>query len=72
MICPSGWLVIAVSSPFAKIFLFSPDPNHFYIRRRLTPTEGRIAIVTDAGWDAVDADALWTSGAKADGKDVWS
>jgi hypothetical protein len=25
--------------------------------------EGRIAIVTDAGWDAVDADVLWTSGA---------
>jgi hypothetical protein len=27
------------------------------------PLEGRIAIVTDAGWDAVDADALLTNSA---------
>ena len=33
----------------AKIFLFSSDPNHRHIRRRLVPLEGRIAIVTDAG-----------------------
>jgi hypothetical protein len=25
------------------------------------PLEGRIAIVTDAGWDAVDAEALLTN-----------
>jgi hypothetical protein len=30
--------------------------------RRLVPLEGRIAIVTDAGRDAVDADALLTNG----------
>jgi hypothetical protein len=30
---------------------------------RVSPTEGRIAIVTDAGWDAVDAAA---SGVKRD------
>src|ERR1035437_5474351 len=41
--------------PFAKIFLFSRYPNHFYIRRRSVPLEGRIAIVTDAGRNAVDA-----------------
>ena len=35
-------------------------------------TEGRFAIVTDARRDAVDADALQTSGAKADGEVVWS
>ena len=40
--------------------------------RRPTPLEGRIAIVTDAGRDAVDADALLTNGAGADGEDVWS
>jgi hypothetical protein len=34
--------------------------------------EGRIAIVTDAGWDAVDAEALLTNSAQADGKIVWS
>jgi len=38
-----------------KINLFSRPPNHLYIRSRLVPLEGRIAIVTDAGWDAVDA-----------------
>jgi hypothetical protein len=36
------------------------------------PTEGRFAIVTDAGQDAVDADAPITNGAKADGEVVWS
>ena len=36
------------------------------------PTEGRHAIVTAAGRDAVDADAPITNGAEADGEDVWS
>jgi hypothetical protein len=34
--------------------------------------EGRFAIVTDVRRDAVDADALLTDGAEADGEDVWS
>jgi hypothetical protein len=37
-----------------------------------TPLEGRIAIVTDAGLDAMDAAALLTKSANADGKTVWS
>ena len=52
-------------APLAKIFLFSADPNHRYIRCRLVPNKGRIAIVTDAGWDAVDAAASgvrWVAG----------
>jgi hypothetical protein len=36
------------------------------------PTEGRLAIVTNAGRDAVDVDALLTKGAEADGEVVWS
>jgi hypothetical protein len=36
---------------------FSADPNHFYKRRHPAPHEGRFAIVTDAGWDAMDAAA---------------
>ena len=40
---------------FAKIFQFPLDPNQNYKPRRPTPLEGRIAIVTDAGRDAVDA-----------------
>jgi hypothetical protein len=42
----------------------SPSPS--------CPTEGRFAIVTDAGQDAVDVDAPITNGAEADGKAVWS
>jgi hypothetical protein len=40
--------------------------------RRLVPPEGRLAIVTDAGRDAVDVNAPITNGAEADGEDVWS
>ena len=58
-------------SEFPK-FRFSPDPNQLYRFRRLVPQEGRIAIVTDAGRDAVDADAPLTNGADADGEVVWS
>jgi hypothetical protein len=41
-----------------KIFLLSADPNHRHIHRIPSHSEGRIAIVTDAGWDVVDAAAL--------------
>jgi hypothetical protein len=30
-------------------------PNQRYIVSRPAPKQGRIAIVTDAGWDAMDA-----------------
>jgi hypothetical protein len=42
-------------APFAKIFRFASDPNHFYIHQCPVPLEGRFAVVTDAGRDAVDA-----------------
>jgi hypothetical protein len=35
--------------PLQKIFLFSLNPNHFYIRRCPAHTEGRFAIVTNVG-----------------------
>jgi hypothetical protein len=38
-----------------KIIRFSSDPNHFTYYCCLVPHEGRLAIVTDAGRDAVDA-----------------
>jgi len=34
--------------------------------------EGRIMIVTNVGWDAVDADVPITNGADAYGEVVWS
>jgi hypothetical protein len=55
-----------------KYFIFSSDPNHRLISRRPVPSEGRLAIVTDAGRDAVDVDAPTTNGIEADGEDVWS
>ena len=61
-----------VQSPPQKYSLFSPDPNHFTYYRRPVPPEGRLAIVTDAGRDAVDADVLLTNGTEADGEVVWS
>jgi hypothetical protein len=61
-----------VQSHSQKYFLFTPDPNHFIYCSRLVPPEGRLAIVTDAGRDAVDVDAPITNGAEADGEGVWS
>jgi hypothetical protein len=37
-----------------------------------SPHEGRIAIVTDAGWNAVDAAVRLTNCTDADGEVVWS
>jgi hypothetical protein len=49
---------------FAKIFFFAPGPNHLRILHRpVSLSEGRLAIVTDAGRDAVDADVPITNGA---------
>src|SRR6266540_3292816 len=40
-----------------KIYRFRRNPNHRYHSGRPPRQEGRIAIVTDAGLDAVDAAA---------------
>jgi len=40
--------------------------------RHPAPTEGRFAIVTDAGRDAVDVAVSLTNGTQADGEVVWS
>jgi hypothetical protein len=41
-----------------KHFHFSLDPNQFITRAVSSHQEGRLAIATNAGRDAVDADAL--------------
>jgi hypothetical protein len=56
----------------AKINSFAFPPKSKQNPRCLVPLEGRIAIVTNAGRDAVDVDAPLTNGAEADGKVVWS
>ena len=48
-------------------------PNQQYIPRCPVSLEGRLAIVTDAGRDAVDANgAQRRSALAADGEVVWS
>ena len=53
-------------------FNLTAHPNHFYTYAILSHSEGRLAIVTDAGRDAMDAEARETSVADADGEVVWS
>jgi hypothetical protein len=60
------------SSPSVKnIPIFRNRKSLVYFRHPV-PLEGRFAIVTDAGRDAVDVDAPITNGTKADGEVVWS
>jgi hypothetical protein len=42
------------------------------MRRPVPHKRGRLAIVTDAERDAVDADTPLTNGVEADGEVVWS
>jgi hypothetical protein len=68
---PVGQITQTLSSLAAKNFSLSfrgKSPAYLLSSHSL---EGRIAIVTDAGWDAVDADALLTNSAEADGEVVW-
>jgi hypothetical protein len=65
---PSSHLPI---SDFQK-FPLTRKPNQQYIDLVPSRYEGRFAIVTDAGWDAVDPDVPLTNGADAYGEVVWS
>jgi hypothetical protein len=67
----AGSIDSPVQPPLQKYSPFTRDPNHRLILRRPVPHEGRLAIVTDAGRDAVDAEAPITNGAEADGEVVW-
>jgi hypothetical protein len=61
LICPTGKSLsplIFCPASFAKIFHFPRRANHLYTLAPSRPTQGRLAIVTDAGRDAVDAGAL--------------
>jgi hypothetical protein len=57
--------------PLSKKYSAFPKSQITSYPRPSTPLEGRIAIVTDAGLDAMDAAALLTNSAKADGEVVW-
>ena len=62
------WVVQSRSKRYSCFRL----PQITFITPPSTPLEGRIAIATDAGLDAMDAAALLTNGANADGEVVWS
>ena len=55
LICPSGQYAAAISAFQNTQITLYPTPSRL--------TKGRFAIVTDAGRDAVDADAPLTNGA---------
>jgi hypothetical protein len=61
-----------LSSPFRKNILIFRNTKSLAYSSRPVPLEGRFAIVTDAGQDAVDVEAPITNGAEADGEVVWS
>jgi hypothetical protein len=61
--CPPGKSVAKLSSPSRKNIPLRDLPKSTLELPPSCPTEGRLAIVTDAGRDAVDADAPLTNGA---------
>jgi hypothetical protein len=62
----------ALSSPLCKNILIYRNSKSPLYPSPSRLTLGALAIVTDAGRDAVDAAALLTNSANADGKVVWS
>jgi hypothetical protein len=74
LILPGGQISKILSIPICKNILIFRNPNQVYIHC-VHPTEGRIAIVTDAGLDAMDADSAldelcWPRTAKSCGPDT--
>jgi hypothetical protein len=64
--------VVGLSSRRIKNIPVSFRPKSPAYSSYPVPNEGRFAIVTNVGWDAVDAEALLTNSAKADGEVAWS
>jgi hypothetical protein len=54
---PDGQITQNLSSPLAKNISLSASGKSVVSLRASHPNEGRIAIVTNARWDAVDAEA---------------
>ncbi|SHG65018.1 hypothetical protein [Bradyrhizobium erythrophlei] len=59
---PDGQISKNLSSPAAKNILVFRRPKSALYPPPSRPTEGRLAIVTNAGRDAVDADVPLTNG----------
>jgi hypothetical protein len=72
VICPSGSFAARLSSPFCKNISLAPSGKSDALIRPSCPERGALRNVINAGRDAVDADALLTNSADADGEVVWS
>jgi hypothetical protein len=78
LILPDGQITDFPVQPHLQKYSPSHRTQITGVFPRSHPTEGRIAIVTDAGWVRWTLDASGamkvarTNGAAADGKDVWS
>src|SRR5713101_1751702 len=57
VICLTGCFAIFLSTPVSKNIPLRVLVEAALLIPPSHPTEGRIAIVTDAGWNAVDADS---------------
>ena len=69
---PTGKSPKVCRAVHAKIFRFRRRANQRHKSARLTRQEGRIAIVTNARWDAMDAEVTKTSVTDAYGEVAWS
>ena len=70
---PTGKSAKTCPAPSQKIFRFSDSRESLSYSRRPAPRGGALAIVTDVGRDAVDADGAFDERRLiADGEVVWS
>ena len=70
---PDGQISKNLSSPLDKnILLFFEAKSPAYLSTSLAHKRGVSRSSRTLGWDAVDATALLTNGANADGEVVWS
>jgi hypothetical protein len=72
LICPTRCFAICLSTPVSKNIPLRVLVDAALLIPLSHPTEGRIAIVTNAGRDAVDVAVSLTNGICADGEVVWS
>ena len=70
--CPTGKSLVSLSSPSAKNIPLSTSGKSLALTRAVSCHRGALRNVINAERDAVDANALLTNSAEADGEVVWS
>jgi hypothetical protein len=69
---PDGQITQKSVHPFAQKYSARAVGQISDLTPRVSPNEGRLAIVTNVRWDAVDAECAKTNAHDADGEVVWS